>query len=126
MGRIYKYTYTDAGKLKTETDPLEHIRTYDYDGNGYVTQSTDWNKNITEKTYNQMNQPLTVTGPNPNAAVEYTYDKAGNIASMKNADKDTTQYGCRPIVLPVPVLSVLNTVVPMLASTATLQLLIAD
>jgi|GEM_PF-2257697 len=73
------YTYYPAGELKTVTDPLNYVTTYEIDTHGNTSAKVDALSSRTE----------------------YTHDDAGNITSIKDPDGDTThiQYDAmnRPI-----------------------------
>ncbi|MGW9030447.1 RHS repeat-associated core domain-containing protein [Streptomyces sp. NPDC055722] len=55
------YEYTPGGQLKKVTGPDGAVWTYDYDLRGRRTVSTDPDKGRTDTTYNDADQPLTVT-----------------------------------------------------------------
>jgi RHS repeat-associated protein len=74
------YTYDDAGRLSTVTDPEGHVTRYAYDGSGNRTAVTDPNGNVVSTSYDPDNRPLTVTtGANgPSAAItSAAYDIPG-------------------------------------------------
>ncbi|MFF3941667.1 RHS repeat-associated core domain-containing protein [Streptomyces phaeofaciens] len=55
------YDYTPGGQLKKMTGPDGAIWTYDYDLRGRKTTTTDPDKGSVTTTYNDVDQPLTVT-----------------------------------------------------------------
>ncbi|MGV9248760.1 RHS repeat domain-containing protein [Streptomyces sp. NPDC003710] len=55
------YEYTPGGQLKKVTGPDGAVWTYDYDLRGRRTVSTDPDKGRSDTTYNDTDQPLTVT-----------------------------------------------------------------
>jgi RHS repeat-associated protein len=55
------YEYTPGGQLKKMTGPDGAVWTYDYDLRGRKTTSTDPDKGRVDTTYNDADQPLTVT-----------------------------------------------------------------
>ncbi|MFG2387033.1 RHS repeat domain-containing protein [Streptomyces avermitilis] len=55
------YEYTPGGQLKKMSGPDGAIWTYDYDLRGRKITSTDPDKGRTDTTYNDLDQPLTVT-----------------------------------------------------------------
>ncbi|MGW0801218.1 RHS repeat domain-containing protein, partial [Streptomyces sp. NPDC002692] len=55
------YEYTPGGQVKKMTGPDGAVWTYDYDLRGRTITSTDPDKGKTDTTYNDADQPLTVT-----------------------------------------------------------------
>jgi RHS repeat-associated protein len=88
------YTYDNDGRLLTETDPLgncatcnpaEHTTTHTYDAAGNETSVNDPNGHTTTYEYNNANQVVKTTGPDPDGTgpleapvTTYTYDDVGN------------------------------------------------
>ncbi len=55
------YEYTPGGQIKKMTGPDGAVWTYDYDLRGRTTTSSDPDKGTVTTTYNDLDQPLTVT-----------------------------------------------------------------
>jgi len=79
VNAVTHYTYYSTGELKTTTDPLGYLTTYEIDSHGNTSAMVDALSSRTE----------------------YTHDDAGNVISVKDPDGDTThtQYDAmnRPI-----------------------------
>ncbi|MFT8889680.1 MAG: glycoside hydrolase domain-containing protein [Ethanoligenens sp.] len=83
------YTYDDAGRIKSFTDP-EGTTSYTYDANGNILTVTDAVGTITRQ-YDALNRVAKVTDTSGNV-VQYTYDAVGNLASLIYPDGKTVSY----------------------------------
>jgi RHS repeat-associated protein len=83
------YTYDDAGRIKSFTDP-EGTTSYTYDANGNVLTVTDAVGTITRQ-FDTLNRVTKVTDVNGNV-VQYTYDADGNLSSLIYPDEKTVNY----------------------------------
>ena len=75
---VFNYTYDAAGNLKTETDPLMNVTSYDYDDLGRLVKTT------------LPDPDPTIAGDIP--VFEYTYDKAGQLTSETDPLGNKTSY----------------------------------
>lgn len=96
----WTYTYNEADLLRTETDPLGSVLELQYDSVGNATSRKDANLRVTSFAYNETNQLLSVTAPDPDGGgplaapvTQYTYDNVGNRATRKDANLRDTVYG---------------------------------
>jgi len=80
--RVWTYTYTTAGQLKTVDGPLTgagDTTTYDYDTSGYLTKVTDPLGHITDVvTVNGRGLPTSIEDPN-GITSDLTYDARGRL-----------------------------------------------
>ncbi len=111
------YTYDDAGRLATETDPRGYVTryshdnlgrltkvtdlkgdgttaaeaTYDYDLTGDMTRATNPNSHATTYTYDKLSQLRTESDPLGNTFT-YDYDENGNVKTRTDALGRATNY----------------------------------
>ena len=85
------FTYDDAGRVLSETDPLGHTTTHTYDKVGNQTSVTDANGHTTSYQYDAQSRLTTVTAPD-NGVTQYTYDGNGNQLTRLDAKNHTTTY----------------------------------
>lgn len=110
-GKAWAWTYTAAGLLKTERNPLGDVTTHEYDAHGRETAVVDalghrsestydaagnrrTTKNadgrVTENVYDELNRLVRTIDPT-GAAVDYTVDDAGLVTKVDNhVDLPTT------------------------------------
>lgn len=87
-GRVVQYTYYDNDWLKTAIDPENNVTSYERDGVGMTTTTTNPNETITTATYDKVNRMLTLvnketTGAQKtNSAFTYTYNDVGHRTEM--------------------------------------------
>jgi YD repeat-containing protein len=78
------FTYDNAGRLQTRTEPLGRITTYSYDGVGNVTNETivgpGMAPRVTNTSYDGLNRPIVITQQNNDGPVvtKIKYDGEGN------------------------------------------------
>lgn len=84
------YEYTDGGQLEKMTGPDGAVWTYDYDLRGRKITSTDPDKGRVDTTYNDADQPLTVTSTlNGTSRTLITdYDELGRTTGTWDGVKD--------------------------------------
>ncbi|MET7486612.1 RHS repeat-associated core domain-containing protein [Streptomyces sp. NPDC005538] len=84
------YEYTDGGQLKKLTGPDGAVWTYDYDLRGRKSSSTDPDKGRIDITYNDADQPLTVTSTLNGAprTLITEYDELGRKTGTWDGTKD--------------------------------------
>ncbi|MBU0673185.1 MAG: hypothetical protein KJ950_00920 [Proteobacteria bacterium] len=90
-GSSVTMTYDVLDRPLTATDENGNTVTYTYDANGNVTSITDELGNQTTITYDDNDNPVTVT--NPLGAISYSYTALDEIASIIDANGNTTTYG---------------------------------
>ena len=84
-------TYDAEQNLIGEQDPVGNVKNYKYDDKGNITEIGLPGGGVTKITYNNFNQPLTVTLAN-GAAWQYEYDEQGNLIAETNPLGATTRY----------------------------------
>ncbi|MGW0998323.1 RHS repeat-associated core domain-containing protein [Streptomyces sp. NPDC002523] len=84
------YEYSDDGQLKKMTGPDGAVWTYDYDLRGRKITSTDPDKGRVDTTYNDVDQPLTVTSTLDGASQTLItdYDELGRKIGTWDGVKD--------------------------------------
>jgi RHS repeat-associated protein len=106
-----KFDYTPAGQLQMYTDGSGQKQTYEYDTGGRVTKVLYKDGTQASTAYDDFNNRITRTAPdgiitkeqyNPfallaeeqtaDATNKYTYDNEGNVASITDAESNTTKY----------------------------------
>jgi RHS repeat-associated protein len=111
LGRTSRFTYNNAGQLKTARDPLDHVWTYNYtlgdvtsvtdplgrttrrfvDSAGRVVTATDALGHKVQRDYDDRNQLTKVTDPLGGATL-FAYDPAGNLRTVTDARQHVTTY----------------------------------
>lgn len=100
-GKTTQFQHDSSGNVTAVITPLGNKTTFAHDGSGRVTSRVEPRGNVTGAnpddyrtsfTYNGADQLLTATDPLGNQTV-WTYDDAGNQASMRDAKLRTTSYG---------------------------------
>jgi RHS repeat-associated protein len=106
------YTYDNAGRKASETDPLNHTTTYSYDEAGRLTSTVDAQSHTTKYAYDDTGNQVSVTDPNNHitqsqydarrrlqktiyndqTTTQYTYDGPGNLASVTDQAGKVVQY----------------------------------
>jgi RHS repeat-associated protein len=105
LGGTWNYTYDDAGRLLTVTDPLpSHLygftTKYTYDPEGNTATETDGDNHVTYHYYLAGGIPCYASpGVSPGAscgsrsgATTYTYDSDGDLFHVTDGDQHVTQY----------------------------------
>ncbi len=78
------------------TDPLSHVTSYTYDGDGNAATVTDPDGNVTTDLYDLADDLTSVTRPDT-TTLGYTYDLDQNRTSYTNAAGNTTTYMYDPL-----------------------------
>ena len=106
------YSYYNDGRKATQTDPLGHPATYNYDEDGRLTSTVDAQSNITQYGYDDAGNQISVTDPNNHKTLQqydarhrltkttyddgtttlYSFDGPGNLASVTDQASNTVQY----------------------------------
>jgi YD repeat-containing protein len=86
------YTYDNADRPLTQTDPLGNVTSWVYDEAGLLTSRTDAKNRTTSWGYNPANQLTSVTAPG-NRVTSYAYDPAGNLRTRTDAENHITTFG---------------------------------
>ena len=76
------FTYDMLGRLKTESDALNHTTTYEYDSLGNRVSLLDANGKTTSYTYDDLNRLTHIGYPAPDPNVDFVYDALGRRTSM--------------------------------------------
>lgn len=91
-GNATTYTYDDAGKLIGTTNALGKTSAVQYDQVGNRISLKDASgKTISSKTYNSLNQPLTITDALGNS-ISQAYDALGRITEITDPKSRVTRY----------------------------------
>jgi RHS repeat-associated protein len=127
-----KYKYKSNGELEVLTDPLGHEWKYEYNGYGNRDSETDPEGNKRTWEYNEDSQLTATVSPRGNASgaepakfkttierdaqgrplkvtdplghkTEYKYNTDGDLESVKDADKNTTNYSYNAADEPIKV-----------------------
>jgi RHS repeat-associated protein len=94
------FEYDADGNRTRVTTPLGHVTTFAYDGSGRMTSTVEARGNVsganpddyrTSFTYNNADQPLTVTDPLGNQTA-LTYDPVGNLSKRTDAKNRDTSF----------------------------------
>ena len=84
------YAYDGLGRLLSSTDALGHTTTYTYDDAQGQIAVTQANGLVQTKVYNSAGELVTVTlsatGQSSTPTTQYTYDAAGELWAVQNAD----------------------------------------
>lgn len=83
--RKYQYVYDSFGRIQSKEDPIGNITTYSYDG---LNITINENGKTTRKTYNALNDLLSVDSYKGN--VQYRYDGGGRV--VEETTGGITQY----------------------------------
>ena len=86
-----KYTYDEANRLAGITYPDSSQASFICDATGKRISMTD-NQGTTDYRYDDLNQLITVDGPEADDTVTYTYDNAGNRITMTDQNNGVTTY----------------------------------
>jgi RHS repeat-associated protein len=88
-GNTTKFEYYQDGKIKSETDPLGHVRSYTYTINSTTNKAvlTDANGNVIEYHYDDLNRPQKVVA-GAQTVKYFTYNAWGNLETA--SDKETS------------------------------------
>ena len=87
---VNKWAYDDHLNLITQTDGLNHPKTFTYDSDGNVLTETDAAGTVSF-TYNSLGEPLTRTDQ-MSGVTAITYDSKGNLLTLKDALNKTTTF----------------------------------
>ncbi|HWL35055.1 MAG TPA: DUF6531 domain-containing protein [Frankiaceae bacterium] len=88
-----RYTYDDADRPRTTTDPLGNVSELRYDPGGRVEAAIDARLKATTFTYDAAGHVLTSQGPDPSVApLRYTYDDNGNVATATDSRAAVSMY----------------------------------
>lgn len=95
------YTYDNAGRMVTMTDPrgnesgcdcaADYTTTYGYDPAGNITSATDPLGHTTSTTYDALSRPVTRIDPRGKATT-LSYDSAGRVHTITTPTSRTTTY----------------------------------
>jgi RHS repeat-associated protein len=85
-----RYTYYDSGKLKSETDALGHITSYEYDVYGNITKVTKPNGSISIYKYDVMDRPVKESFKDTESSDEILL-KEYSYAVMEDCKTQTTE-----------------------------------
>ena len=88
---VETWTYDDANRLLTHTDPLGGVTTHTYDAIGNELTLTDASGAVTTWTYNAMGQVLTETDALGNTT-HMAYNGAGDLVSVTSPGDRVTTY----------------------------------
>ena len=96
LGNKWIYSYVPGtDRLETETDPMDVVTKYQYDGNGnQTTIISDYggpSENTTTYTYDSRGHKTNVTDPIGNTTT-YEYDVSGNMIRKTDPLKNVTTY----------------------------------
>jgi RHS repeat-associated protein len=88
VGNVTSWGYDNADRVTTETDPRTKVTSYVYDYVGNLTQKTDRDNRVTQYGYDADNRPTTETwvGASPPNTVTTTYDAAGRVTGISDAN----------------------------------------
>jgi RHS repeat-associated protein len=92
------YTYNSLGEVLTATDPLGNVTTNTYDAKGNLSTLTtpapngNTGASVTQFAYNSLGELTSITDPLNNVTL-LTYTSAGLVATIKDAQNNTTTYG---------------------------------
>ncbi|HEX5592036.1 MAG TPA: RHS repeat-associated core domain-containing protein [Solirubrobacterales bacterium] len=95
------------GRPVQVADPLGHVTSYAYDGNGNLASLTDAAGHTTKYAYNADDERTAVEKPN-GAAVQTSYDGAGYVTAQTDGNGRTTTYVRNVLEQPVEVIDPLN------------------
>lgn len=90
-GNVTKYSYDTRNLLITETDALNHSRSFSYDNIGNKVTETDYSGNTKSYIYDALNRMTQMTDALTHTS-SYIYDANGNRTSMTDANLNTTNY----------------------------------
>lgn len=89
-----EFTYDTLNHLKTVTDPLSRVTTYNYDLNDNMSSVVDAESNTTTYEYDERDLLFKHKDANtPQGVTQYDYDKNGNLAKITDAEGNETTYG---------------------------------
>ena len=98
-----RYTYDDAHRLKTVTDPMNRVRKLDYDENSNVKSTTNENNDTTTFTYDKRNlliqkvEPFKTVAPTRSVTTQYRYDAVGNLQKLISPRAFDLANGATPV-----------------------------
>jgi len=91
--QISQFTHDILNNLKTVTDPLLRVTTYNYDNNENLQSVVDAELNTTNYVYDERDLLFTVTDANTPAGVTtYDYGLNGQLAKITDANGNATNY----------------------------------
>ncbi len=85
------YVYTKAGLLKEQTTD-KYRTSYEYNASGKVTKVTNPDGTWTASAYDKAGHLLYETIIGNTAAVQYSYDKNGNVKTVTDRNENVTEY----------------------------------
>jgi RHS repeat-associated protein len=85
------YTYDIMGNLVSQTDPLNHTTTYNYNANGWLLSVTDAAGQTNSYTYDMCQNLLTSTDA-LNHTTSYNYDNVGKVLTETLPDNTHTSW----------------------------------
>jgi RHS repeat-associated protein len=100
LGNLTTYTYDGAGRLLTMVeprgnapgaDPADYTTAYTYDAADHLLTTTDPLGNVMTQTYDDAGNLLTVTDANAHTTT-YAYDEANHLTSVTDAAGEITAY----------------------------------
>jgi RHS repeat-associated protein len=93
--KIWTFTYNSKGSLLTRTDPLNHTTSYAYESNNDLDTVTDAEGGVWNYNYYTTGAKLLekVIDPEGRTLATYTYNSAGDVATITDGENNTTTIG---------------------------------
>ena len=91
-GATYLYTYTAAGLLASETDPLNAKQSFNYDAAGHLASYTDAAGNSSTVVMDAAGRLQSTTNA-LTGTTSFQYDGTGNLRSVTDGNNHTWAYG---------------------------------
>jgi YD repeat-containing protein len=99
-GHLWQWTYDSMGNMLSATDPLNHASNWTYNAKNRLLTQTDALGHYTGNTYDatlnwnltQTQQKTSSTGTVLSTTI-FTYNPDGTVATKKDSNNHTTQYG---------------------------------
>lgn len=87
----WSFTYDSADHLLTQTSPLGHSTTWEYEARGLLAARTDAKNRTTEYLNNAAGELASVVAPDGNET-SYEYDVSGNLTARTDSKGRVTRY----------------------------------